>query len=270
MIDCGESTQLQFRHTRLNYNKIQDVFISHLHGDHCFGLIGMISTMGMLGRHAPLTIHSQSELESLMKCQLDFFCRELPYEVRFVPFDPGKSAMIFEDRSIEVYTLPLIHRIPSAGFLFREKQGGRHIIKGMTDFYNVPLKELPGIKEGADFIAPDGEVVPNDRLTTPPSHAKSYAYCSDTAYNESLIPLIKGVDLLFHEATFGEDERDKANFTLHSTAADAGKIAREACVGKLLIGHYSARYPDEKCLLQEARNEFENVILAHEDQRIEI
>jgi ribonuclease Z len=270
MIDCGEGSQLQFRHTKLNYNKILDVFISHLHGDHCFGLIGMISTMGMLGRHAPLTIHAHKDLESLLRPQLDYFCKELPYEVIFTPYKSGGHELIYEDRNLEVYTLSLKHRIPSAGFLFREKEQARHVLKDMLDFYNVPLKAIPGIKEGADFITSDGDVIPNERLTTPPTHAKSYAYCSDTAYKVSLVPLIKGVDLLFHEATFSESEIDKAKITMHSTAAQAGKIAKAANVGKLLIGHYSARYTNENILLEEARKEFEPVMLADEDLCIEI
>ena len=270
LIDCGEGTQLQFRQTRLNYNKIYDIFISHLHGDHCFGLIGLISTMGMLGRTAPLMIHAHRELEVLMRPQLDFFCKDLSYEVRFLPFNPSKSELIYEDRSIQVFTLPLRHRIPTAGFLFRERERDRHILKDMIDFYKIPLKSIPGIKAGADFTTEDGEIVPNDRLTLPPTPSKSYAYCSDTAYSEKLIPLIKGVDVLYHEATFGESELDRAKSTMHSTAAQAAGIAKKANVKKLIIGHYSARYVNEKDLLKEACLLFPNTILSDEGLLVEI
>jgi ribonuclease Z len=270
MIDCGEGSQLRFRHTGLNYNKIYDIFISHLHGDHCFGLIGLISTMGMLGRKAPLTIHAHPDLEKLLQPQLDYFCKELPYEVCFASFNPAEYALIYEDRSIQVYTLPLKHRIPTAGFLFKERERERHIRKDMIDFYHIPLKAIPGIKQGADFTTAEGETVANARLTTLAAVAKSYAYCSDTAYSKKLIPLIQGVDLLFHEATFDESESDRAKSTFHSTASVAAGVAKEAGVKKLLIGHYSARYADEKGLLAEAKAIFDNTVLADEGLQLEI
>jgi len=270
MIDCGEGTQLQFRHTKLNYNKIYDIFISHLHGDHCFGLIGLISTMGMLGRKAPLTIHSHPDLEKLLRPQLDFFCKGMPYEVRFSFFNPAKSELIYEDRSVQVFTLPLKHRVPTTGFLFREQERERHIRKDMIDFYHIPLKSIPGIKAGKDYTTEDGEIIINDRITLPPTPSKSYAFCSDTAFYEKIIPLIRNVNLLYHEATFGESELERAKSTMHSTAAHAAMIALEANVGKLVIGHYSARYTNENGLLDEARPIFPNTILANEGMLIEI
>lgn len=270
MIDCGEGAQLQFRHTKLNYNKIYDIFISHLHGDHCFGLIGLISTMGMLGRVAPLTIHAHPDLEKVLRPQLDYFCKELPYEVRFLSFDPTISELIYEDRSVRVFTLPLKHRVPSAGFLFREQERERHIRKDMIDFYKIPLKCIPDIKAGSDFTTEDGDNISNDRLTLPPTPARSYAFCSDTAFSEKLIPLIQGVDVLFHEATFGEAELERAKNTMHSTAAQAARMALEAHVGKLIIGHFSARYVNEKGLLNEANRIFPNTVLANEGMLVEI
>jgi ribonuclease Z len=270
LIDCGEGTQLQFRHTRLNYNKIYDIFISHLHGDHCFGLIGLISSMGMLGRQAPLTIHAHADLETMLRPQLDYFCKGLPYEVRFVVFDPSKHALIYEDRSVKVFTLPLHHRIPTAGFLFREQERDRHIRKDMLEFYHIPLKSIPALKKGSDYRTEDGAIIPNDLLTTPSNPARSYAYCSDTAYSKSLIPLIKGVDLLYHEATFDETQKERAKETFHSTASIAGKVAAEAGVKKLLIGHFSARYQDEDLLLKEAKVFFEATELANENRLVEI
>jgi len=270
LIDCGEGTKLQFRHTHLNFNKTQAIFISHLHGDHCFGLIGLISTMGLLGRHAPLYIYAPKELEGLMRPQLDFYCQELTYEVHFVAFDPTKHSCIYTDRTLEVFTIPLRHRIPCAGFLFRERPKDRHILKEWLDTYKVPLRAIPALKAGEDFVTPDGLCIPNSTLTTAPSPPLSYAYVSDTAYNPSILPIIQGVDLLYHEATFANDEADKAVSTFHSTAEQAGLIAQAASVKKLLIGHYSARYTDETCLLNEAKLHFEAVFLAHEGLRLEI
>jgi len=270
MIDCGEGTQLQFRNTKLNYNKIYDIFISHLHGDHCFGLIGLISSMGMLGRTAPLTIHAHQALEGLLKPQLAFFCKGLPYEIRFLSFNPAVSEVIYEDRSIQVTTLPLKHRMPTAGFLFREQARDRHILKDMIDFYKIPLRCIRSIKAGEDFTTDEGEIVINDRLTLPATPSKSYAYCSDTAYYENLIPLIEGVDVLFHEATFSDSELARAKSTMHSTATQAASIAKQAHVKKLIIGHYSARYINENELLNEAKLVFQNTILADEGMSVEI
>lgn len=270
MIDCGEGAQLQFRHTKLNYNRIYDIFISHLHGDHCFGLIGMISSMSMLGRTAPLTIHAHRDLEVILKPQLDFFCKDLQYKIRFLPFNPHISELIYEDKSIQVFTIPLNHRIPTAGFLFKERSGGKHIRKDCIDFFRIPLRSIPEIKAGADFTTEDGEVIPNSRLTLPATPVKSYAYCSDTAYSQKIIPLIEGVDLLFHEATFCEAELERAKNTMHSTAEQAARIAKEAHVKKLIIGHYSARYMNEKILLSEACQIFPDTVLADEGLCIEI
>ncbi len=270
LIDCGEGTQLQFRHTHLNFNKIQAIFISHLHGDHCFGLIGLISTMSLLGRHAPLHIHAPKELEELMRPQMAFFCKELTFDVNFVSFDPKKHVCIYSDRTLEVYTIPLRHRIPCAGFLFKERPKERHILKEWLETYNVPLRAIPGLKAGEDYVTPDGLCIPNSALTSSPTPPKSYAYLSDTAYNPSVVPLIQGVDLLYHEATFGNDEADKAVSTFHSTAEQAGLIAQAAGVKQLMIGHYSARYTDETCLLDEARLNFQAVTLAQEGMKIEI
>jgi ribonuclease Z len=267
MIDCGEGAQLQFRQTKLNYNKILHVFISHLHGDHCFGLLGLISTMGLLGRHAPLTIHAHPDLTRLLQPQLAYFCRDLTYDVQFEPFDPAQHALIYEDRQVAVYTIPLKHRIPTAGFLFQEKERPPHVLKEMITAYEIPLKEIPKIKDGADFVTSAGESIPNRLLTKPADPPRSYAFCSDTCYTESIIPYIHGVNLLYHEATFGEDERLRAESTFHSTAAQAGQIARAAHVKRLLIGHYSARYLDEQILLKEARAHFEPVILAAEGMK---
>jgi ribonuclease Z len=264
MIDCGEGTQIRMRQMGLKINRLGHIFISHLHGDHCFGLIGLISSFGMLNRTSDLYIHGPLGITKLFESQIAFFCENLPYEVIFEEFDTRSNAMIFEDRSVAVYSIPLKHRVPCSGFLFKEKARDRHINREMINFYQVPLAQLNLIKGGADFITPEGELIPNDRLTTAPDKTVSYAYCSDTAYYEKIVPIIKGVDLLYHEATFAESEKLRAKTTMHSTAAQAATIALKAEAGKLLIGHFSARYAEQQLLLDEAKPVFSNTLLAQD------
>ncbi len=267
MIDCGEGTQIRMRQLNVKTNRMGHVFISHLHGDHVFGLIGLISSFGMLNRTADLHIHSPKGLEQIMEPQLQFFCEELPFKVLFHAFDTKKNELIFEDRSVQVFSIPLKHRVPASGFLFEEKPRDRHIKRDMIDFYNIPTWRIPKIKQGEDFVTDEGETIPNERLTTQPEKPKRFAYCSDTAYYEKIIPIIAEVDLLFHEATFMDDEAVRAKSTLHSTAAQAATIAQKANVGKLIIGHYSARYANKNGLLHEAKAIFENTVLG-EDLKI--
>ncbi|MDR1092275.1 MAG: ribonuclease Z [Prevotella sp.] len=267
MIDCGEGTQLQLRRSKLRFGRLTQIFISHLHGDHCFGLIGLISTLGLLGRTGDLVIHSVAGLEEILRPGIDFFCKDHPFQVRIQTFNPQKSEIIYEDRSVTVQTIPLKHRVPCAGFLFREKQKEAHLITDLIKFYNIPVKELAKIKQGADFITAEGNVIPNARLTAPAEPARSYAYCSDTAYNEKIIPVIEGVDMLYHEATFTNSDAVRARQTGHSTAHQAAEIAKRANVKKLMLGHFSARYPDNQVLLSEAKEIFGNTILANEGLR---
>ena len=264
MIDCGEGAQIQLRKSRLKFSRLNHVFISHLHGDHCFGLLGLISTFGLLGRTAQLHIHSPEGLETLFRPLLDYFCKNLPYKVLFHEFQTEEPALIYNDRSVTVTTIPLKHRIPCCGFLFAEKQGMDHIMRDMIDFYKIPACELNRIKNGGGYVTPDGEVVPHARLTRPSAPARKYAYCSDTMYNRGVLEQIKGVDLLFHEATFSKNDSSRAAETYHTTAEQAAKIALEAEVKKLVIGHFSARYEDEDVLLKEASNIFPDTILAKE------
>lgn len=264
MIDCGEGAQLQFRKSRLKFSRLNHIFISHLHGDHCFGLWGLISTLNLLGRTAELHIHSPRGLEALFLPTLAFFNKQMTYRVLFHEFDTDKPSLIYEDRSLTVTTLPLRHRIPCCGFLFAEKQGLNHIIREMVDFYEVPVYELNRIKNGADYVTPDGKVVPNRVLTRPAAPPRKYAYCSDTICLPELSGPLQGVDLLFHEATFASDNLQRARETFHTTAAQAAGLARSAGVKKLLIGHFSARYEDESVLLQEAQEVFPDTMLAKE------
>ena len=268
MIDCGEGAQLQLRRSKLKFSRLNHIFISHLHGDHCFGLMGLISTFGLLGRTATLHIYAHQELEKLLKPHLDFFCQGMTYTVEFHAINPNKAEVIYEDRSLTVSTIPLRHRIPTCGFLFQEKQTPNHIIRDMVDFYKVPVFELNRIKNGEDYITPDGTVVPNHRLTIPSDPARSYAYCSDTICLKNISPQIKGVDLLFHEGTFAQSEAARAKETFHTTTMQAAEIARDAEVKQLLIGHFSARYEDESILLKEAQSVFPATLLAKENLRI--
>ena len=265
MIDCGEGAQMQLRKSRLKFSRLNHIFISHLHGDHCFGLMGLISTFGLLGRTAELHIHSPKGLEELLTPMLNFFCHTLAYKVIFHEFDTRQTSVVYEDRSMTVTTIPLQHRIPCCGFLFAEKARPNHIIRDMVDFYKVPVYELNRIKNGSDYVTPEGEVIANTRLTRPSDPPRKYAYGSDTVFSPEIVEQLSGVDLLFHEATFAESELARAKETYHTTAAQAARIALEAGVRQLVIGHFSARYEDESILLKEASAVFPNTILAKEN-----
>ena len=264
MIDCGEGTQVQMRRMRVRFGRLAHIFISHLHGDHCFGLPGLISTLGMLGRTGELVVHGPKEVETYLRPVMDLFCRGMEFEVRFNPVDTRSHSLVMEDRSLSVYSIPLKHRIPTCGYLFAEKPKEAHIIREMTDFYQVPVRCMKDIKQGQDYVTPEGEVVPNSRLTRPAAPPKRYAFCSDTAYNRSIIPIIEGADLLYHEATFAECDLASAKETFHSTARQAAEIARDAHVKRLVIGHYSARYEDLSELHREAEAVFPGTILGNE------
>ena len=265
MIDCGEGTQLQLRKSHIHFSFIDHVFVSHLHGDHCFGLIGMISSFGLLGRTTPLHIHADPMLKELMQPQLDFFCKDLKYKVVFHDIDATKHALIFENNAITVHTLPQKHRIPCCGFLFKEKPKKRHLRKEMIERYNIPEYRRRGIKEGEDYTTPEGETRPNSILTSPADASRSYAYCSDTLPCPANCPLIENVDLLYHEATFAQSEAQRAKATFHTTAKDAAEIAKQANAKKLVIGHFSSRYDDESLLLAEAQEIFPTTELAKEN-----
>lgn len=264
MIDCGEGTQVQLRRAHVHFNKIIAVFISHLHGDHCFGLPGMISTLGLLGRTSPLHVYAPAEFEQIFNMQLDMFCNRMDYKVVFNGVDTTVPDVIYDDRSLTVTTVPLNHRTNCCGFIFREKPSLPHIRRDMTDFYGIPQCYLNNIKNGADWTMPDGVVIPNSRLTAPADKPRAYAYCSDTKYIPTLHEHLKGVDMLYHEATYCEEDVQRAALYYHSTARQAAQVAKDACAGKLILGHFSARYDNEELLLKEARDVFPNSFLASE------
>lgn len=270
MIDCGEGTQIQLRRSRIHFSKIIAVFISHLHGDHCFGLPGMISTFGMTGRTAPLHIYAPAAFEPILDQTLSFFCQGLEFKVVFHAVDTTQNKVVYEDRSLTVETIPLQHRIDCCGFLFREKPILPHIRRDMIDFYKIPISQINNIKAGADWVTPEGEVIANSRLTIPAEPARSYAYCSDTRYIKTLHELVKGVSTLYHESTYSAEDAERARLYWHSTSQDAAKVARDASVGKLLLGHFSARYNNESQLLEEAKEIFPNSYLTREGATFDI
>lgn len=270
MVDCGEGTQLQLRKYHINFIDLRNVFISHLHGDHCLGLVGMISSFGLLGRTANLHIYAQKELEDVLMQQLDLFCHKPDFEIVFHAINPKEYTAIYEDRSMTVYTIPLKHSVPSCGFLFKEKPTLPHIKRDMIDFYGIPVSQINNIKNGADWVTEDGTIIPNSRLTTPADPVRSYAYCSDTAYRETIIPYIKDVTLLYHEATYTKDLLERAKKNMHSTAEQAATIAVKAEVKQLMVGHYSARYESIDPILNEAKAVFDNTIAAKEGLIVEL
>lgn len=270
MIDCGEGTQLQMRRSHIRFTKVGHIFISHLHGDHCFGLIGLISTFGLLGRTARLHIYATKELGPMLQAQLDLFCDRLGYEVEFHPIDTRQQQVIYEDRSLTVSTIPLEHRLPTCGFLFQEKPTAPHIRKEKIDFYRIPISQIGNIKAGADWTTEDGKVVPNQQLVYPAEAPRSYAYCSDTRYMPDLGQRIRGVTALYHESTYADDNLLMAEKYFHSTARQAALVARDAQARQLILGHYSSRYEDENILLDEARQVFESTILADENMVVNL
>lgn len=268
MIDCGEGAQLQMRRLRLSFNRLNHIFISHLHGDHCFGLPGLISTFDLMGRTAELHIYAPKGLSDFLTPILSFSRQHQSYPVTLHELDPTHPEQIFEDASMSVHTIPLHHRVPCCGFRLEEKPQSPHILRDVIDFYRIPLCYIPRIKEGADWVLPDGTVVPNSRLTRPAAPPRSYVYCSDTLYRPQIAPLIGRADLLFHEATFTETEADMARKTGHSTARQAAQLARDCGAQRLCIGHFSARYNDEQVLLDEAQAIFPQTVLAKEGGKL--
>lgn len=265
MIDCGEGTQIQMRRSKVSFGKLNHILISHLHGDHCFGLLGIISSFGLLGRTAPLFVHAPFDLWMILKPELDFYCPGLELEVRFEGFNPKKSEIIYDDKSVSISTIPLAHRIPCSGFLFSEKATADHLDRSVADFYEVPLWEYNRIKEGGDFITKEGIIIPHEKLTRPSDPPRKYAYCCDTEYNVKMIPQISGSDMMYHDCTYCTEDIARARLHHHSTAAEAAKTALEAKIGKLILGHFSAKYEDENILLNEASEIFKNSFLAKEN-----
>ena len=262
LVDCGEGTQLKLREHKIKLQRINHIFISHLHGDHYLGLIGLIQTMHLMGRTTDLTIYCPSNIKDIVDVHLKASESQLRYTIIYKSVNYEKSEMIFEDNKITVSTIPLKHKIPCSGYLFKEKIKPRRINPKALKDYNVPKHQINKIKIGGDFTLESGEIIKNSKLTIDSLPSFSYAFCSDTKYSEEIIPIINGVNLLYHEATFIEEHSDRAKKTLHSTAKQAGIIAVKSEVKRLIIGHFSNRYPDLNVLLTEAKSVFENTQIA--------
>lgn len=270
LLDCGEGTQIQLRRFKFKIQRIDHIFISHLHGDHYLGLPGLLGTMHLLGREKELHLYSPPGLKEIIDTNHYYSKTFLNYELKFHVLEDNFRGRIFEDGKITVETIPMNHRVPCFGFLFREKEHLRNIIREKIEEYQIPVQQIPSIKKGEDYISSDGKRIPNSELTLAPPSPRAYAYCSDTLYNESFIEQIKYVNLLYHEATFASDMADRAIETHHSTAKQAGAIAQKANVKQLLIGHYSARYKELDVLLKEAKEIFGNTLLAHEGETYKV
>lgn len=265
MIDCGEGTQMRFADFGIKWMKVNQIFISHLHGDHYFGLIGVISTYHLMRRTRPLDVFSPPGLEAIILAQLETGQTVLSYPLHFHTLDPAESRQIYENEDITVDTVVLNHRIPCLGFIFREKQRQRKVIREKLEEFSIPVDLIPDIKAGKDILdEATGERILNSAITLDPPRPRSYAYCCDTAYSPEIVPFIKGVDLVYHDSTFSEDSAQRATDTYHSTTRQAAGIALQAEAKKLMIGHYSSKYDDLLPLLREAQEVFPNTVLAIE------
>jgi ribonuclease Z len=270
LIDCGEGTQIQLRKAKIRFGKLNHIFISHLHGDHVFGLFGILSTFQLLGRKNPLHLYGHSGLEHMIEFYHKHFGNDESYPIKLHKVRKRKEQVIYEDKIVRVTAFPLKHRVPTFGFLFKEKERPLNIRKDVIEKHDFSIKQIHDIKEGKDIKLESGEILPNTSLTELPYKPRSFAYCSDTLVYEKNISLLKNVDLLYHEATFLDKDKQLAKITGHSTAKQAAEFAAKAKVGKLLIGHFSSRYKQQEILVQEANEIFANVESAEELKKYSI
>ena len=274
LIDCGEGVQTRLEDCHISHASIESIFISHIHGDHLFGLFGLLSTMGMLARPKPLCIYAPASFGPLLRFFLSYYGEGIAFEIRHVPLTMKAPETVYETKSLEVKAFPLNHGIETFGFLIREKEQQFNVRKWKIEEYSLSLAEIGAVKKGEDVVRqlPDGSSkrIPFEELGYKPFVPRSYAYCSDTAPFPELSSWVKGVDLLYHEATYSEDSINRAEQYFHSTAAQAAQVARDAHVGRLLIGHYSARYEREEVLLEEARKVFPPTSLTDENQVFDV
>lgn len=269
LIDCGEGTQVQLRKSKIKFSRINHIFISHLHGDHMYGLVGLISTFMLLNRKTDLHVYGPKGIKEIILLQLRFSNSFTGYNLYFHELTSTVCEVVFEDEKVIVKTIPLKHRIYTNGFLFQEKVGDRKLNVDAVQNYAIDKCYYQKIKNGKDITLDDGTIIPNDELTFDPIPTKSYAFCSDTMYDESIVPLIQNVDVLYHETTFLESEADKALKTMHSTAKEAATIALKANVKQLMLGHYSTRYENIALFKEEAETIFPNVLLADDGKTFE-
>ena len=269
LIDCGEGTQVELRRNKVKFSRIKHIFISHLHGDHYLGLTGLVSTFSLLTRETELHIYAPKGLKEVITLQMKLANSWTDFQLIFHELTNKSSELIFEDDKVEVYTIPLDHRVYTNGFLFKEKEGDRKLQIGKVEDAGIDVAYYNKLKQGADVPNKDGAIIKNMDVTTEPIPSKSYAYCSDTAYSEAIIPIIKNVDALYHESTFLEKHAALAPKTKHSTTKEAATIAKKAAVGTLILGHYSTRYDDLSDFKIEAQEVFKNVELAEDGKTFE-
>ena len=271
IIDCGEGTQRQMRKYKVGYAKINHIFISHLHGDHFYGLVGLLSTFGILNREKELHVFGPKGIKEATEMLLKISQSHAKYELIFHELTSAKSELIFEDDKVSVHTIPLKHRVYTNGFLFKEKVKPKKLhIQNIENYPEIDKADYLNIKAGRDIVLSSGEIIPNEELTIESDKPKSFAYCSDTSFLPSIIPIIKNADLLYHEATFLSDKEDLAKKTLHSTANQAATIAKEANVKLLILGHYSGRYKNIELFKEEAKTIFSETLLAEPGKIFEV
>lgn len=270
LIDCGEGTQVQLRKNKIKFSKINQIFISHLHGDHFFGLVGLISTFSLLNRNNDLHIYGPKGIKEIIMLQLRLSNSWPNFGLHFHELVSNQSELIFEDEKVLVETIPLKHRIYTNGFLFREKMDERKLNIEAVQEYQIEKCYFQNIKNGKDILLDDGRLIVNSQLTFDPPKPKSFAFCSDTSYNEAIIPLIEKVDVLYHESTFLQSEENLASKTMHATAMEAATIAQKAQVQQLILGHYSTRYDSISFFKEEAETIFPNVILADDGKTFDL
>ncbi len=270
LVDCGEGVQLQMQRYGVSFARVRDIFISHLHGDHFLGLPGLLSTMALHGVEGTVTVHVFEPGAEVLSEFMRVFCPETSFKLAFDIMDPGRPGLLMDEKLFTVSTVALSHRVPCFGFVFREKPKLRHIDGEAARYHGVPHYAMQSLREGADFVKTDGTVIPNALLTRAPSPAKAYAYCSDTAYEPSLAERLRGVDVIYHEATYGDADAAKAAHRGHSTARQAAEIARAAGARRLVIGHYSKMITDPETIVAEAREIFPDTIAATEGLRLDL
>ena len=269
LIDCGEGTQVQLRKNKIRFSKINHIIISHLHGDHFFGLVGLVSTFTLLNRTTDLHIYGPKGIKEVIKVQLRLSNSWTNYDLFFHELESLESEIIFEDDKVLVKTIPLKHRVYTNGFLFQEKVGERKLNLDAVQNYEIERCYYQNIKNGKDIVLEDGRIIENDQLTFDPVPAKNYAFCSDTVYNEAILPIIENIDVLYHESTFLQSEENLAKKTLHSTAKEAATIALKANAKQLILGHYSTRYESIELFKEEAETIFPEVLLADDGKSFE-
>lgn len=271
LIDCGEGTQVQLRKAKARFSKINHIFISHLHGDHCFGLPGLVASFRLLGRETPLHIYGPKGIKEMLETIFRLTETHKGFEVVYHELDKNYSEKIYEDHRVEVFTIPLDHRIYCNGYLFKEKPKERHLnMQEISKYPEIETCDYHNLKLGKDFVLSDGYILKNESLTKEPAKSVSYAFCSDTRYLENIIPIIENVDVLYHESTFLHDLKEMADYTGHTTALEAARIARKANVGKLILGHFSNRYGDLSVFTNEAREIFANTFLPKQLEAVKI